>query len=353
MLPSRKALVKEYDVDLRTIQRAISDLLTDGTLNAHGGRGTFVGLSRDGGVGGLSSVAVRTVVIIADPSFNPGPSWPVIVTAIHEELRRQIENCRILTILTTDKFPEGVITHEKDALRLAHIENVAGVIMFHSGGQATLADIHHVIAAKIPVVFVDRIPFEHGCNFVGIDNRMAAREATEYLISQGHRRIAFLAPSEDISSVKERLEGYFDACRHAGLALTNDLVFPLSLDKLFTNHAIKSEIDRVIGEIMRLPEVPTAIFAVNDFLAEYLLTALEEKGIAVPDTLSVIGFDDMARFTPQKPKLTTIRQPFESIGERAASMLAWRIGHHEPPLPYQHVLLPTRLVVRESTKNIL
>jgi DNA-binding LacI/PurR family transcriptional regulator len=352
MLPSRKALADEYNVDLRTIQRAISDLLADGVLVAHGGRGTFVAHAREVGGGGALSV-VQTVVIIGDPSFNPGPSWTVVVNSIHEGLRGQIENCRILTVNTSDKSPEGVIRHEKDALNLAETERVAGVMMFHAGGEDTLPDIQRIMAANIPVVFVDRVPFAHGCDFVGIDNRMAAREAMEYLISLGHRKIAFLAPNEDVSSIQERMDGYFDACMNVGLTTSEDMVFSLAFEKLFAGQTIKSEINRVIGEMMSRPEPPTAVFAVNDFIAQYLLIALEERGIAVPNTLSVIGFDDMERFTPQPPKLTTIRQPFESIGERAAAMLAWRMSHREEPSACQHILLPTRLVVRGSTQPLV
>ena len=109
----------------------------------------------------------------------------------------------------------------------------------------------------------------------------------------------------------------------------------------------------MVTEFTSLPDPPTAVFAVNDFLAEYLMIVLEEKGIAIPDTISVVGFDDVERFLPQKPRLTTIRQPFEAIGERAASMLWWRMSHPESHTgAYQHVMLPTRLIVRETTKAI-
>ncbi|BDI32023.1 LacI family transcriptional regulator [Capsulimonas corticalis] len=353
MLPSRKALAQEYDVDMRTIQRAVSGLLADGALNAHGGRGTFVAQATDAGGENSPGAGVQTVVIVADPSFHPGPGWFAVVNSIHEGLRRQDLQYRIVTINTADKSPESVIRHERDALKMAATEDVAGVIMFHAGGEATLPDIQRVLSAKIPVVFVDRVPFEHGCDFVGIDNRMAAREAVDYLISIGHRKIAFVAPDENVSSVQERMEGYFDARMSAGLVTSEDLVFPLSLEKLFANATVKSEVERVIDAMMALPEPPTAVFAVNDFIAEYILIALEEKGIAVPETLSVIGFDDIERFAPQKPKLTTVRQPFESIGDRAASMLIWRMNHRDnPAAAYQHVLLPTRLVARGSTREI-
>ena len=353
MLPSRKALAKEYNVDMRTIQHAIGDLLADGTLTAELGRGTFVTPAIDDGANAAPGVDRETVVIIGDPSFDPGPGWSVVVHAMHEGLRRHTENSRIITINTAHKTLEGVVRHERDALKLVEKERISGVIMFHSGGEATLRDIRRILAAKIPIVFVDRIPFEYDCDFVGIDNQIAAREGIEYLLSLGHRRIAFLAPDEDVSSVKDRLEGYFDAYLGADLTPHQELILRLPLAKFLASETLRAEIGRAVDDLLEMPDRPTAIFAVNDFLAEYVLMALEERSIAVPESLSVMGFDDLGRFLPQKPRLTTIQQPFEAIGERAASMLWWRMSHKGSQSgAYQHVMLPTRLVIRSSTRSI-
>jgi LacI family transcriptional regulator len=209
-----------------------------------------------------------------------------------------------------------------------------------------------VIAAKIPMVFVDRLPFNHGCDFVGIDNRLATREAIEYLLSIGHRRIAFVAPDENVTTIEDRLNGYIDSFMAAGMTPPQDLIFRLSLAKSLTREGLLSEIERVIGEFAAMPDRPTAIFAINDFLAQYLLMALSEKGFAVPGDIGVMGFDDVEQFLPQKSKLTTVRQPFEAMGERAASMILWRMSHSDENGPFQHILLPTRLIVGETVRPV-
>ena len=242
MLPSRKSLAKEYGVDMRTIQRAISDLLADGTLQAHGGRGTFVPVQDNGDSDDPTRVAYKTIVIIAEQSFNPVPSWPAMIHAIHEGLRKHIEDCRIITVNTSDKTPESVVRHEQDALKMVESERLAGVVMFHSGGAETLPDIQRLLATEIPVVFIDRMPFEHGCDFVGIDNRISSREAIEYLISIGHQRIAFVAPDEEVTTIHDRLNGYLDAFTGAGLEPPADLVFRLSPAKSFAKEGLRSEI---------------------------------------------------------------------------------------------------------------
>ena len=105
--------------------------------------------------------------------------------------------------------------------------------------------------------------------------------------------------------------------------------------------------------LMRQPPDPvTAVFAVNDFLAHMLVNALEESGFHVPADVSVVGFDDIDRYSPRTPFLTTMRQPFEAIGERAANLLLRRLREpHGPtkPASFRHVLLPSQLIVRKST----
>ena len=353
MLPNRKLLANEYGVDTRTIQRAIKDLVNDGTLYAQTGSGTFVPRSPDDENHDANEIVYKTIAIIAEQSFSPVPSWSALVSAMHQEIRRNTKTCRIITINTSDKSTEGLIRQEQNALKMVKTEDLAGVFMFHSGGKATLPDIRHVLNAKTPMVLIDRLPIEQGCDFVGIDNYLASKEAVEYLISIGHRRIAFVAPDEDVSTIIDRMNGYFSAFVGAGLNTPNDLVFSLCAARCLCQKGLKTELSLALDEMSSMPDPPTAIFAVNDFLAEYLMILLEERGVRVPADMSIVGFDDIERFLPQKPRLTTVRQPFEAIGERAAAMLWWRMEHPDcNGGTYQHVMLPTRLVVRDSTRPI-
>lgn len=353
MLPNRKVLAREYGVDTRTIQRAIKDLLDDGSLHAHTGSGTFVPRSVDGGPDENPQSSHKTIAIIAEQSFNPVPSWAALISAIHQEIRKHTSACRVITINTSDRTQDDMIRQEQNALKMVQSDELAGVFLFHSGGKGTLPYIQRILDAKTPLVLIDRLPLEHGCDFVGIDNRQASREAVEYLISIGHKRIAFIAPDEDVSTIEDRMDGYFSAFINEGLA-ANDLVFSLCASRCFSAQGLKAELSRVVDEIKSMPNPPTAILAVNDFLAEYLIVALEEKGIAVPGDISIMGFDDVERFQPKKPRLTTIRQPFEAMGERAASMMWWRMSNPESNTgTYQHVMLPTRLIVRDSTRSMV
>ncbi|OLF81632.1 LacI family transcriptional regulator [Maricaulis sp. W15] len=148
---------------------------------------------------------------------------------------------------------------------------------------------------------------------VKINEREAARELTEHLISLGHTRIAFVRGKEDQNATHERFAGYRDALDGAGIALDEALVqpgdfnFPTGLeagDALFA-----------------LANRPTAVFAANDDMAAGVLMSAHRLRIDVPDDLSVVGFDDSEIAEKMWPALTTVRQPLLTMGNEATRQL--------------------------------
>jgi LacI family transcriptional regulator len=101
------------------------------------------------------------------------------------------------------------------------------------------------------------------------------------------------------------------------------------------------------GRLLELPEPPTAIFAFNDAIAIGALRAARERGLRVPEDLSILGFDDIRHATIVMPALTTIRQPLAEMGRAAVGLLNRVLDGG--PGERLHIELPTRLVVREST----
>jgi LacI family transcriptional regulator len=113
------------------------------------------------------------------------------------------------------------------------------------------------------------------------------------------------------------------------------------------------ELSRFADTLGESDDPPTAVCVVNDFLAEFFIEVLHDRGISVPEDLSVVGFDDLERYQAQTPFLTTVRQPFESIGTRAAELLVRRISAPQKQASvFQHVLMPTNLIIRLSTRAL-
>ena len=136
-----------------------------------------------------------------------------------------------------------------------------------------------------------------------------------YLLSLGHRRIAHITTGEPSTTVRERKQGYLDALRQAGITPKPEWIYVGS-------GVAAPGMAHAIEQFFNLNEPPTAVFALNDALAHYFITDAEAAGYSVPDRVSVVGFDDVERFSPRPAMLTTMHQPFDRIGRLAVSPLS-------------------------------
>ncbi|QDX26560.1 LacI family transcriptional regulator [Sphingomonas suaedae] len=170
---------------------------------------------------------------------------------------------------------------------------------------------------------------------VTIDDAAAAQEATAHLIAHGHRAIAFVTgPDTHISSV-ERLKGYRAALAETGIAFDPDLVVAGDYSFDSGRRAARALLDRAMP--------PSAIFAGNDDMAAGALAVAHERGIPVPDQLSIAGFDDSDLAAAVWPPLTTVRQPVHELARSAADLLL------DPQRPRDRLTFDTRLIARAST----
>jgi LacI family transcriptional regulator len=179
----------------------------------------------------------------------------------------------------------------------------------------------------------DRIPSVSAAHSAGADI------AVKHLLSLGHRRIAAITGPRGWIATEERVRGYHAALAAAGILPEPELVVDANFEIV--------EGLRAARRLLDLHEPPTAIFAFNDNIAIGVLQAARERGIGIPDDLSVIGFDDVEAAEIVTPRLTTVRQPLEEMGRMAVSLLERLIeGQRMDAL---HVELRTQLVVRETT----
>ncbi|HVO44089.1 MAG TPA: LacI family DNA-binding transcriptional regulator [Aggregatilineales bacterium] len=193
---------------------------------------------------------------------------------------------------------------------------------------------------NFPLVLVDRSVDGIDADTVVSDNHGGAAAAVSHLITLGHRRIGFVTGLLHMESARARLAGAKDTLVQAGIPFEPSLVYDKG-DFLSTSGYAGAE------TLFSNPEPPTAIFAFNDLMALGVLYCAYAHGIAVPQQLSVVGFDDIALSAYFVPGLTTVSQPKYELGRNVAEILLERIeGNRDPRI---HQILPTKLVVREST----
>jgi DNA-binding LacI/PurR family transcriptional regulator len=207
--------------------------------------------------------------------------------------------------------------------------------------------VEAAIARRLPVVTVDQ-PRGAQTPFVGIDDRAAARSAAEYLRELGHERVAVLSfvttldagASLELDLSVERLRGYEEGLGGA---------WDRSLVRTVRPNAPEPAREAT-RELLDLRPRPTAVLAMSDILAIGALQAAAEAEVAVPDELSVVGFDDSPVAQQATPQLTTVRQPHEEKGRLAAQFLLDEVEHGAGPRGRSRSeILPTELVVRGST----
>lgn len=193
----------------------------------------------------------------------------------------------------------------------------------------------------LPMVNVCEVLDEAPCSTIQLDNRAAAQELTEHLVSLGHRRIAMIQGPRRSPLTRERVAGYRVALEAADILFDNSLLCRGDFT-LASGH-------QAAGELLAAPALPTAIFCENDEMAIGAIRRIREAGLSVPGDISVAGFDDIAFASYSEPPLTTIAQPADMFGRRAANMLIDLLENSATPV--RHETLPHRLVVRDSTAS--
>jgi LacI family transcriptional regulator len=220
----------------------------------------------------------------------------------------------------------------RPAAELAHLAvlrdyHAAGVVFAGSGYEeepggiaAAVEDLQARGAAVVALA-----PRELACPHVLVDNRAAARDATEHLLGLGHRRIAFVEGPAGLHTSAQRLEGFEAAMEAAGAE-------PIRVAGGFEYEAGAAAADRLTGA--------EAVLAVNDEVAIGLVTELRRRGVDVPGEVSVAGIDDTR--AARLVDLTSVSLPLQELGERAARLI---LGSGDVD-----VVLPHELVVRGTTR---
>jgi LacI family transcriptional regulator len=195
---------------------------------------------------------------------------------------------------------------------------------------------------NIPVVLLSTCSPPYPFPYVKVDDKQAAYDATEYLIKRGHRQIAMIAgtKSDPIAGIP-RIEGYIQALRDYGIPVQEDLIAYGD----FGFHSGRRAMETLFRTALRF----TAVFAASDEMAVGAISVACQKGIKVPDELSVIGFDNLQIAEMSIPPLTTVAQPLFDMGRWSAEILTSMI---ETGDPVKSRIVPHTIVERSSVKSI-
>ncbi len=211
-----------------------------------------------------------------------------------------------------------------------------------------------LVRRGVPLVYVDQVAAPD-VDSVNVDDRGGARAAAQHLVDLGHRRIGIVTgertgPHDVLVPVDTETEHHVARQRMLGWT---DALTPAGIEPLVVRQALVPDTAAygAAGVLLDLADRPTAVLCFSDVMAQWTVRAAEDRGLTVPDDLSVVGFDDNPLAARMRPALTTVRQDVAAKGRAAASLLTdaiTRAGTDRPADP-RHLLLPTSLVVRSST----
>lgn len=225
---------------------------------------------------------------------------------------------------------------EAELLRSYHTMQARGILWTPASGDLSLAE--EIARAGTPVVLVDAAAESRYVSSVAVDDELGAYLAVQHLVRCGHRRVTFLNGPVRMRQARSRSRGARRAWREAGYRAD---AFTEVTCEAFTGPAAQA---RLTAMLRAEGPVPEALFAANDLMALGAYNALRQAGLAIPEDVAVVGFDDIPVAAQFATPLTTVRQPMAELGRTAAEMIL----EEEQG---RHVCLSPTLVTRESTRQ--
>jgi len=221
-----------------------------------------------------------------------------------------------------------------DALRARQVD---GMVVVPAPG-ASPEHLTELVSAGVPLVLLDRAVVGVAADSVLVRNVAGARAAVAHLAGLGHRRIGVVSDSPDITSSAERIQGYRQALRAAGIAPEPGLIS--------IGGPTRDDGEAAALRLLDRPDRPTAVFTANNFMTVGALRAARSLALRIPEDVALVGFDDLDWTTLVQPPVTVVRQPVADLGRVAGERLLRRLdGDAGPP---KRIRLDANLIVRGS-----
>lgn len=333
-IPSLDDLAKLHGVNRLTVRKALSELRKDGLIYAVPAQGTYVSAVPQGGAveAGSRSNTSRTAVFgLLSHVLNPasyGPYHQSILAGIHEELGSGEANLLVIAAGTVpqDEFPGLMRRSHADAM--IYLGPFDGPVLAHMVRQGP------------PAVVVDFHLRGLACDSIRVDNAGGAADAIRHLASQGWGgRLAVIAGLAGDAATIERTEGMRTALLELGI--------PAAKVPVVAGDYLRTGGEAAMKALLRRRSPPRAVFCMNDEMAVGALDALHAAGLACPDDVALVGFDDILWAVTTRPQLTTMRVDSRQMGRMAVRLLRARIDN-PAGAPSVTVISP-ELVRRGST----
>lgn len=326
---SESEIIDKYNVSRITVRQALAMLVNEELVSREPGRGTFV--TKRSSAASRKNIGFLTFKLPSPLTHNP--FYSAVFEGVESEARK-VGFHLLFKALEEKERPKMVLQD------IMGKNQVAGLIIVVDQASKYFDTVYEQI--DVPVVLIDYHRKGRKMNCVITDNVGGAVEATNYLMKMGHRKIGFLSDSiEGHLSFQERFEGYKRALKK------NNIPY----DKRLTAIGEKEEIETGYKAVRNLFSgqgslLATAVFCANDSVAFGAMRFIQERGLKIPEDVSIVGFDDLEMCKYVNPLLTTVRVSKEEMGKNAVKLLIERLKN--PNSSVRKIKMKTQLLIRNS-----
>ena len=331
-LPSENELSEQFGISRQTVRRALSVLEEEGVVCRIKGSGTYLNFDKTKGIEQKNRIALVT-------TYVDSYIFPKTIQGIESIL---FENGYSVQI----SFTNNTLEREKSILQdIISRDDVAGVIVegTKSGLPNPNIDLYRqLIRRKVPLLFINTYYPELEVPHVSLNDVEAAKKAVNYLIEKGHRDIGAILKLDD-GQGRLRYLGYLSAMEEAGYSVSDSRMVWIDTDEA-------KQLAYCTDKILNRVEACSALLCYNDQIAFQLIRILSQRGIKVPEDVSVIGIDDSDLALHSEVPITSLPHPKEKLGIKAAKILLEMIRGKKKDVSYE---FDTRVVERKSVKTQL
>jgi DNA-binding LacI/PurR family transcriptional regulator len=282
----------------------------------------------------LVQKSTQTIGIVMKNSASESllnPVFPELLNGISAYCNKQ----GFTICLTSGQSEEEIF---QDTVKIVQGKKVDGIIVMYSKKDDKV--VSYLLEHDIPFVVIGKPVF--GTNkimYVDNDNVQAAKEATEYLIKLGHRRIGFIAGDPRFEVSQARLRGYKEALKLNDITIQDRFAKNFQIDQVEVGK-------QAVVDLMSNDEPPTALLVADDLHALFVLTTLRERNVKVPEDVSLLAFNNTLISKLASPPLTSVNIQTYQLGNEAARCLIELI--QDPEIGKKSVIIPTFIEERES-----
>lgn len=262
------------------------------------------------------------------------PFFPEVIRGISSFIHNREYSLYMLTGETQEEIYKGVV-------KMVQGRRVDGIVLLYSRINDKV--MQYLIEQKFPFVLIGK-PQQAGqdITYIDNDNYSAGKGVTEYLIKLGHKHIAFIGGNPNLMVTKERLSGFKEAHKNAGMDISDEYICHMEFLKEGGKEAVE--------QLILLKQPPTAIVVTDDLMTLGVLSALSEKGYTVPDDISVVSFNNLIFSEISNPPLTSVDVRIFQLGYESAQSLVEKI--ESPNLLPKNIIVPYTIVKRHSCKEL-